>query len=97
MTMVARAAFLEALNDAALVIHIQAQKPTSLDSAVLVSQHMEVVLHSAGGRAVRPVRTVVREPEAVKADGGTKVALAKKSEPDAERLAGIDKENSGDE
>ena len=38
--MVARDAFLDALDDAELVIHIQAQKLTSLDSAVRVSQHM---------------------------------------------------------
>ena len=46
--MVVRDAFLEALDDAELVIHIQAQKPTSLDSPVRVAQHMEAVLHSAG-------------------------------------------------
>ena len=46
--MVARDAFLEALDDAELVIHIQVQKPTSLDSAVRVAQHIEAVLHSAG-------------------------------------------------
>ena len=77
--MVARDAFLEALGDAELVIHIQAQKPTSLDSAVRVAQHIEAVLHSAGGRSGRPVRTVVREPEPVKADGGTKEALTNQS------------------
>ena len=67
--MAARDAVLEALDDAELVIHIQAQKPTSLDSAVRVAQRMEAVLHSAGGRSDRPVRTVIREPEPVKADG----------------------------
>ena len=45
--MVARDAFLVALDDAELLIHIQVQKPTSLDSAVRVAQHMEAVLHSA--------------------------------------------------
>ena len=53
--MVARDAFLETLNDPELIIHIQVQKPTSLDSAVGVVQH-EDVLHSA-------VRTVVLEPD----------------------------------
>ena len=38
--MVARDAFLEVLDDAELVIHIQAQMPMSLDSAVLMAQHM---------------------------------------------------------
>ena len=70
--MVASDAFLEALDDAELVIHIQAQKPTSLDFAVRVAQHMEVVLHSTGGRSGRPIRTVIREQEPVKADGGIK-------------------------
>ena len=77
--MVAMDAFLEAMDDAELIIHIQALKPTRLDSAVRVAQHMEAVLHSAGGRSSRPVRTVVREPEPVKADGGTKEALANQS------------------
>ena len=45
-------AFLVALDDAELVIHIQAQKATSLDSSVLVAQHMESVLHSAGADPV---------------------------------------------
>ena len=50
--MVARNAFLEALDDAELIIHIQAQKLTSLDLAVRVVQHMEAVLHSAGADPV---------------------------------------------
>ena len=41
-------AFLQALDDAEPVIHIQAPKPTSHDSAVRVAQHMEAVHHSAG-------------------------------------------------
>ena len=59
--MVASEAFLEALDDPELVVHIQAQKPSSLDSAVRVAQHMEAVLHSVGSKYSRPVRTVVRE------------------------------------
>ena len=54
-------------------------KPTSLDSAVRVAQHMEAVLHSTGGRSGRPVRTVVRKPEPVKADEGTTEALTNQS------------------
>ena len=77
--MVARDAFLQALDDAELAIYIQVHKPTSLDSAVRVAQHKEAVLHSAGGRSGRPVRTVVREPESVKVDGGTKEALTNQS------------------
>ena len=73
---VASDAFLEALDEAELVIRIQVQKLTSLDPAVRVAQHMQPVLHSAVVRSSRPSRTVVRESEHVAADGGTKEALA---------------------
>ena len=63
-----RDAILEALDDQELIIHIQAQKPTSLDSEVRLAQHMEVVLHLPDSKYSRPVPTVVREPEGLKAD-----------------------------
>ena len=74
--MVARDAFLEALDDPELDVHIQAQNPSSLYSAVRVAQHMEAVLHSVGSQHSRPVRTLVREPEISEADEGAKEALA---------------------
>lgn len=39
MDVVARDAFLEALDDPELVIHIQAQKPTNIDLGVRVVRH----------------------------------------------------------
>ena len=74
--MVARDAFLEALDDPEQVVHIQAQIPSSLDSAVRVAQHMEAVLHSVGSKHSRLVRAVVRESERSEADEGAKEALA---------------------
>ena len=85
--MVVRDAFLEALDDPELVVHIQAQKPSSLDSAVRVAQHKEAVLHSVGSKHSHPVRTVVRESKRSEADEEAKEALANVesfARPDAE-------------
>ena len=93
---VARDAFLEALDDAELVIHIQAQKPDeprfggsggSAHGGRTPFGWRQIM--SAGPNFSSETRTCeVRR---------TNQSGLNQSEPDAERLAGIDKENSGGE
>ena len=56
----ARDVFLEALNDPDLILQIQAQRSSDLDSALRVAQYMEAVVKSLPGRPSKPVRTVVQ-------------------------------------
>ena len=60
---VARDDFIEALEDVDLVIQVQAQLPTNLDSALQVAQHMEAVMRTVNSKSSKPVRTVVQGAE----------------------------------
>ena len=44
-----------------LVIQVQAQRPTNLDSALQVAQHMEAVMRAVISKSSKPVRTVVQD------------------------------------
>ena len=57
---VAHDVFLEALDEPDLILQIQAQHPSDLDSALRVAQYMEAVMKSLPGRPSKPVRMVVQ-------------------------------------
>ena len=59
--MVARVVFIEALEDQDLVNQVQAQRPTNLDSALQVEQHMEAVMRTVTSRSSKAVRAVVQD------------------------------------
>ena len=57
--MVARDVLIEALEDQDLVI--QAQRPTNLDSALQVAQHMEAVMRTVTSRSSKAVRAAAQD------------------------------------
>ena len=62
---IARDVFLDALEDAELVIQIQAQRPRDLVSALQTAQHMESVMKAAAIKNGRPIRVVVQTADPV--------------------------------
>ena len=58
---VARDVFVETLGDPELIIQVQVQRLTDLDSALQMAQHMEAVIRSIAGRSGNAVRVVVQD------------------------------------
>ena len=58
---VARDDFVEALRDSELIMQVQAQRPTDLDSSLQLAKHMEAVVRSITGRSGKAVRAVVQD------------------------------------
>ena len=53
--------FLEALENPEVVVHVQAQNPPNLDSALRVTQRMEAMFQTVNSRVSKPVRVVSEE------------------------------------
>ena len=51
---------MEALEDPDLLIQVQPQRPTNLDSALQVAQHMEAVMRTVTSKSSKPVRVVLQ-------------------------------------
>ena len=58
----ARDSFLETLEDPELIVQVQAQNPSNLNSALRVAQRMEAAFQTVNTRASKPVRVVSEDP-----------------------------------
>ena len=67
--MFARDVFVETLEDPDLVIQVHAQRPTNLDCALQVAQHMEAVMRTVTSRSSKAVRAVAQYT--IGSNGGT--------------------------
>ena len=67
---VTRDVFIEALKNPDLVIRVQAQRPTNLDSALQMAQHMEAVMRRVTSKSSKPVRAVAQGAGDPRVEGG---------------------------